>query len=459
VVGRISRARRARRQAGPFLVALLGAAAVLGTLAPAALGAPAPKVFWSNQTSETIGSANLDGGEADQAFISVAGVPDGVAVDGQHVYWANRTSGTIGRANLDGTGIDQSFISTAENPGGLAVTGEHIYWLNLVAGSIGRANLDGTGVNQSFITGLAQPAGLAVAGQHIYWVEQGANQSVGRANLDGGGIDPTFITGAEGPTAVAVDGRHVYWTNNTTGSIGRANMDGSGVDQSFVTGIDEPVGVAVEGRLFWTSDATGAIGDANLEGGEVSQELIGGIAGVAAVALSPVALASTSQPSLPSFAITPLGTLSLPQTVTLSNAGLAPLSLTGLSFVGTDPADFLVGSNGCLGEVGPGESCQLTVSFAPQGQGERAASLQIAGNDPFGPLELAVSGTGGSLPTGLSGAPGAAGAASAGPPGPAGPAGETHLIKCRTVVTVTTKKVKGKPHKVRHKRQKCTQVS
>ena len=46
------------------------------------------------------------------------------------LYWTNINSGTIGRANLDGSGIDQAFISGADEPVGLAVDDAHVYWAN-----------------------------------------------------------------------------------------------------------------------------------------------------------------------------------------------------------------------------------------------------------------------------------------------------------------------------------------
>ena len=46
----------------------------------------------------------------------------------------------------------------------------------------------------------------------------------------------------------------------------------------------------------------------------------------------------------PAFATTPQGTLSAPITLTLTDVGQQALSLTGLSFAGADPGDFLVAS-------------------------------------------------------------------------------------------------------------------
>jgi hypothetical protein len=112
------------------------------------------------------------------------------------------------------------------------------------------------------------------------------------------------------------------------------------------------------------------------------------------------------------FGTTPQGEISAPQTVTVTSTGESPLSITGLSFAGADPGDFIVGSDGCLGALAPGASCQLTVNFTPQAQGSRTAALEIASNAPNGPATVSLSGTGGGLPQGPAGPQGS--------PGPAG---------------------------------------
>src|ERR671911_356892 len=169
------------------------------------------------------------------------------ATAGAFVYWANNGGGTIGRANLDGSGVDQSFITGAGEPVGVAVDGEHVYW---TAGTIGRANLDGSGVDQSFITGASFPVGVTVDAQHVYW-DNLDTDSIGRADLDGSDINQSFIATDDGPFGVAVDRQHVYWANflffdPRTSAIGRANLDGTGADQMFITGTEGPLGVAVD---------------------------------------------------------------------------------------------------------------------------------------------------------------------------------------------------------------------
>jgi hypothetical protein len=96
------------------------------------------------------------------------------------------------------------------------------------------------------------------------------------------------------------------------------------------------------------------------------------------------------------FTTQPQSTVSPSQTVTVSNTGGAPLDVTGVTFAGTDPGDYLVTFNGCLGPVAVGDSCSIGVSFAPRGQGTRSATLKIASNDPASPETVSLSGTGGS---------------------------------------------------------------
>jgi HYDIN/CFA65/VesB-like, Ig-like domain len=233
-----------------------------------------------------------------------------------------------------------------------------------------------------------------------------------------------LISFADGPAEVAVDGRRIYWTNSGGGTIGEANLDGTGVNQSFITGANTPEGPAVS-----------------------------------------VPVARVGSTVLPPFANTPQGSLSAPSTVTLRNAGQRPLSLTGLSFAGADPSDFLVSTGTCLGNIDPGNSCQLQAYVSPQGQGGRSATLQIATNDyANSPLQVQLSGTG----AGISLLPGQALPGPQGPAGPTGPAGlrgpagargatgKVELITCKTVTTTVTKKIKGKRRKVKVKRQKCT---
>jgi sugar lactone lactonase YvrE len=430
------------------------AALAVGMLAacPAAAAASPPHLYWA-EGSSGIAAANLDGTGVSPGLVPVNAVA--IAVDGQHLYWTtpptvqfdlNGTSttipGRVGEANLDGTGVNPSLVSGLSDPAGVAVDGRHIYWADSASGTIGEANLDGSHVNPTFITGAGDPTGIAVDGQHIFWANSAGNE-IGRANLDGTAVDQSFISGAGSPSAVAVDARHVYWTNTfagfdlsnpnaTIGTLGQANLDGSAIDQEWIRLASEPSALALDGQhVYWADSTRSTVGEANLDGSGVNDGLLADANGVSALAESePQAQIAPTVP--PAFPMTPQGSVSAPATLTVSNVGQAPLDISGWSFSGADPADFFVGSATCLEALPPGASCQLTVDFAPQGQGARAATLELYSNDVANnPLIVPLAGTGGALavgpagpqgPTGLMGPQGPQGAQ--GPQGPQGPAGK-----------------------------------
>lgn len=175
------------------------------------------------------------------------------------------------------------------------------------------------------------------------------------------------------------------------------------------------------------------VGRANLDGTEANHALFTDIFNPFGIAVS-VPVMSVTPASPEAFATTPQQTVGPPSTITVTNPGQASLSVSGIGFAGANPGDFLVGANTCIGPIAPDTTCQITVRFAPQGQGPRQATLQLFSNDfANNPVAVALSGAGGPLP--------------AGPPGPTGVAGPTgvpghngnstqgrlELLSCRTV--------------------------
>ena len=180
------------------------------------------------------------------------------------IYWTNNFSETIGRANLDGTGVDQNFITGGSNLVAVTVHGDYLYWTNVGPGGLGNAwigqsKLDGSQVHQQFIL-AGGAAGIAADRTYLYWTNDGeagslgGGQSVGRAKHDGTGIEESFITGANNPNSVAVNDTHIYWANAGGGTIGRANLDGTGVNENFITGVEGPQDVKVaDGHIYWAT--------------------------------------------------------------------------------------------------------------------------------------------------------------------------------------------------------------
>ena len=258
--------RRATRQRARALSPTLAAAvALLATVVvlPLALVPRAEAfLYWTNQSSDTIARANLDGSGVRQSFISGAGGPTGIAVDAQHVYWANGETRTIARADLDGTHVTETFISDVGSPQGVAVGGGHIYWAN-GAGTIGRADVDGTNVDQTFLTVLGMPTGIAVDATHLYWANQDRGGAIGRADVDGTNVDQNFISGEGSPTTgIAVDAGRIYWGSG--GRISRARLDGTAVNSVFITGVN-PYGIAVDNEHIYWANRPDTIGRVNFD--------------------------------------------------------------------------------------------------------------------------------------------------------------------------------------------------
>jgi virginiamycin B lyase len=97
---------------------------IAGLGGPAGLAADAGHLYWVSPADRTIFRAKLDGTGV-EPLIAFIQSPQGVAVDAGHVYWTSLGLGAneIGRANLDGTNFEQHFITGAGGPLGVAVDG------------------------------------------------------------------------------------------------------------------------------------------------------------------------------------------------------------------------------------------------------------------------------------------------------------------------------------------------
>jgi len=256
-------------------------------------------VYWPNDSTSTIGRANLDGSGVDNRFVKTDVGPCDVATNGKYVYWSGGEGVSfVGRAKIATQAPEDHFIQTADDLAcGVAVDDQHLYFNNYASGAIGRANLNGGNVDHTFIAGGVNPQHPFVAGGKIYWTNKGygcpPGCTVGRASLDGAIVDQSFITGtADPPSGVAADAAHVYWGNGWD-AIGRANLDGTAVDQSFIPA-DGVCDVAVDdNHIYWASygdEDGGWIGRADLSGGGIDEHFVrtaGGTCGVAVDTLKP----------------------------------------------------------------------------------------------------------------------------------------------------------------------------
>jgi hypothetical protein len=110
-------------------------------------------------------------------------------------------------------------------------------------------------------------------------------------------------------------------------------------------------------------------------------------------------------PNVLAFSDTNVGVTSAPQTVTLSNSGTGPLTITGIAFMGSNPGDFGQ-THTCGTSLAAGSNCSISVTFTPAAPGNRTATLVVTdnANNTSGSTQTAsVSGTGIGVPVAVVG--------------------------------------------------------
>ena len=106
-------------------------------------------------------------------------------------------------------------------------------------------------------------------------------------------------------------------------------------------------------------------------------------------ATTPVVSLSTSTLSFPDQALN-LPSVAFP--VTITNTGGVPLDITNVAIAGLNPGDFSQKNN--CGDINPGGTCAIQVTFDPTVLGARTASLVITDNATDSPQSVTLSGNG-----------------------------------------------------------------
>ena len=111
------------------------------------------------------------------------------------------------------------------------------------------------------------------------------------------------------------------------------------------------------------------------------------------ITLFGVATSVILSPSSLNFGNQKVGTVSDPQTVTLTNIGNKPVSINELGILGQFPQVFLQ-TNNCGSSVAAGASCTINVQFAPQLTLGFIESLAVKDNGGGQMQKIQVTGTG-----------------------------------------------------------------
>jgi subtilisin family serine protease/sugar lactone lactonase YvrE len=283
------------------------------------------KVYWTEQSGDRIGRANLDGGAAEIIISSGIDGPRGIKVDaaGGKIYFVDSFNDQIKRANLDGTGV-QTLLSFSSSDNTLDleldINEKKFYWTSNVVDQIQRANLDGSNaevVITRLLPGFDGPTGLAISSQGG-WLSQAPTD---------GSVPPD----SSAEITVTVDTRDLI--------AGRYEA------LIFVDGND-PANPkdSVQVSLQVIGEPKIAISDSILDYGQV---FVG---------------ATVSKPLI------------------VSNIGTDSLIVHSLV---VDPSEFQVNLNSFV--VPARQSRMVLVTFAPSDTGEVAGTLAITSNDPQQP--------------------------------------------------------------------------
>ncbi len=95
------------------------------------------------------------------------------------------------------------------------------------------------------------------------------------------------------------------------------------------------------------------------------------------------------------FAAQRVGTTSASQSVTVTNTGGAPLTVTGAALTGAGAGAYTATPAAGCASVNPTQSCQVAVTFKPTATGAATATLTVRSNDPAATAPtVALTGTG-----------------------------------------------------------------
>ena len=216
----------------------------------------------------------------------------------------------------------------------------------------------------------------------------------------GGGSTAGAITVQSGSPTVDLDsnlviqnpGEVIYSPNNdsalvvpssnvllTTGTAGVVNSSYQPISGSPAIG----AGVALSGILFDLAGNPRAQSGSEDAGAYLYSSSSGSSGGPTAT-LSPTTL---------SFGNQTVNSSSSPQTVTLSNSGVAALSITSIGLSGTNANQFS-SSNTCGSSVPAGQNCTIQAQFNPTSAGSMTAGITINSNASNPAESISLSGVG-----------------------------------------------------------------
>ncbi len=351
---------------------------------------------------------------------NVSGSPQALAATGMGIgipqATPNLPSLSYTNQNIGATSAAQSV--TLRNGGtdklniaSVSVTGVHAGDYAISANSCGTSL---AASSQCSVSVTFTPTAAGTRGAYLMFTDNANNVSgeTQQVVLTGTGVatpsvavTPTALTFPATNTGTAAPGQTVTVTNSGSGplTIASITIGGSvssgdfsqvnGCGATLVAGSMCTISVGFTPTALGIRSGTLTITDnaGNIAGATQTVALTGTGKGLALAALTPASLTFTDQN---------VGTTSGAQTFTLTNPGSGALTIAGVAIAGANGGDFAT-TNNCLGSVGVGGSCLISVTFKPAASGSRTASLVVtdnAGNVAGSVQSGALSGSGTGVP-------------------------------------------------------------
>ncbi|MGB7592709.1 MAG: choice-of-anchor D domain-containing protein, partial [Terriglobia bacterium] len=251
-------------------------------------------------------------------------------------------------------------VSVTFTPSAMGSLSASLNFTDNASGSPQTVNLTGTGV------ATAPVAGVSTSSLTF------SNQSVG-------------TTSASQPVTLSNTGNAALTITNigTSANFGQTNNCGGSVAASGSCTINVTFTPTATGTLTGTLTITD-----NSNGAAGSTQTVS----LSGTGTAP--LVSFSAPSL-SFASQPTSTTSPAQVETVTNTGTGNLTISTVTFGGTNASDFAKSADTCTGAtVTPNSTCAASVTFTPSATGSLSASLNFTDNASGSPQTVSLTGTG-----------------------------------------------------------------
>ncbi len=266
------------------------------------------------------------------------------------------------------------------------------------------------------VMAIAFLSGYGIEGDGTVWA-WGDNQygELGNSSTANSSV-PVQVSGLTGVAAIAgglyhslalkADGTVLAWGYNVDGELGSGSNTSSSVPvpvnslsgvTAIASGGDTSLALKNDGTVWsWGYNADGELGNGINTNSNVPVQ-VKSLTGAVAIAGGFYHSLAALGGSLPVLSVKPASvsfTANGQETITLSNAGVGPLTIGKITIIGVNPADFST-SGTCSGaSLTPTASCDLIVTFAATGAGARNAALMFVANAPGVPLLVQLNGTG-----------------------------------------------------------------